>query len=125
MQKKKERYFYMKKTIKIAILVAILLISVGVLAGCGNQEASANTIVGVWAYEGDSFVYTFNEDGTGSYDALGSKLEFTYTTDGDKLSIQYPDTDFPFETTYSIEGKILNIKDSFDNDTLYERKLDK
>ena len=63
-----------------------------------------NSGVGKWAH--GSYVYTFNADGTCSYDAAGTLMKCTYKTDGDKLSIQY-------------EGKNMA---SFDNDTIYTRK---
>ena len=49
-------------------------------------------------------------------------MECTYEVDGDKLSILYNGNSAPFETTYTIEGKKLNIKDSFGSDTIYERQ---
>jgi len=104
-----------KRTI---ILSLILMLGVFALVGCG---ASKKGIVGVWAYN-NSYIYTFNEDGTGNYDAAGTKMEFTYTTEGEKLSILYTGNTAPFETTYTIEGDTLNIKDSFGNDTIYKRK---
>ena len=104
----------MKKSI-IACLVIVALCFV--LAGCGKKE---NTIVGKWAQ--GSFVYTFNKDKTCSYDAAGTLMKCTYETDGDKLSILYDGNTVPFETTYSIDGNKLNVKDSFGNDTIYERK---
>ena len=90
-----------------------------VLVGC-NKAKDKNPIVGKWAY--GSFVYTFNEDGTCTYDASGTLMKCTYKTDGDKLSILYDGNTTSFDTTYSINGNKLNVKDSFDNDTIYTRK---
>ena len=100
--------------------VAVLLISL-VLVGCGKSDSSSsNSIVGKWAL--GSYVYTFNADNTCSYDASGTLMKCTYTTDGDKLSILYDGNTDPFETTYSIDGNKLNVRDSFGNDTIYTRK---
>ena len=98
---------------KKVLLVAFLAVALFTLTACGKKG-----LVGSWNYEGTSYTYTFNEDGTGDYS--GSK--FTYTTEGDKLSILYDGTTAPFETTYKIEGDKLTIKDSLDNDVVYVRK---
>ena len=109
----------MKNTIKIIILIAILVIAVFALTGCGSEKTY--TLVGSWKYDGADYTYTFNEDGTGNYDAAGTKMEFTYTTEENKISILYTGNTSPFETQYSIEGDTLNIIDSFGSDTLYKR----
>lgn len=49
-------------------------------------------------------------------------MKFTYKTDGNKLSITYDGDTDSFDTTYSIKGKVLNVKDSNDEDTLYNKK---
>ena len=105
---------------KIFTVVAVIALCT-VLVGCGK---SGNTIVGKWEYKmgTTSFVYTFNEDKTCSYDAAGTFMKCTYKTDGNKISILYDGNTESFDTTYSIKDNKLNIKDSFDNDTIYERK---
>lgn len=104
----------MKKKIIGGLLVVSLCIF---FTGCGKKE---NGIVGKWAQ--GSFVYTFNSDGTCSYDVSGKLMKCTYKTDGDKLSILYDGNTASFDTTYSIDGNKLNVKDSFGNDTIYTRK---
>lgn len=104
------------------IFLGVAVVALGtVLVGCGKSE---NTIVGKWEYKmgTTSFVYTFNEDKTCSYDAAGTVMKCTYKVDGNKLSILYDGNTESFDTTYSIDGNKLNVKDSFDNDTIYERK---
>ena len=103
------------------ISIALSLIALISLTACGKKEEKKNPIIGKWAY-GESFIYTFNEDGTCSYDAAGTMMKCTYTTDGDKLSILYDGNTVPFETTFSIDGNTLNVKDSFGEDTIYKRK---
>ena len=105
----------MKKNILGVVMIALCL----VLVGC-NKAKDKNSIVGKWAL--GSFVYTFNEDGTCEYDVSGKIMKCTYKTDGDKLSILYDGDTASFDTTYSIDGNKLNVKDSFDNDTIYTRK---
>lgn len=117
----------MKKTVKALLVLAMLLSSLMFFAGCDNKKDEAkkedkNTIVGSWKYEKGDYTYTFNEDGTGVYLISSTKMEFTYTTDGNKISILYKGNTAAFETEYSIDGDILNIKDSFGKDTFYKRQ---
>ena len=105
----------------IAVVAAVVVIAgivAGVLIATSNKK---DPLIGSWA--NGSYIYTFNEDGTCSYDygSLGG-MECTYKTDGDKISILYTGNTTPFETTYSINGNELNILDSFGNDTIYTRK---
>lgn len=104
------------------VLFSILIISCCfTLIGCGKKDNnSQNAIVGKWAH--DSFVYTFNKDGTCSYDAAGTLMKCTYKIDKDKLSILYEGDTTSFDTTFSIDGNKLNVKDSFGDDTIYEKK---
>ena len=107
---------------KKCYLVFVALLSVLLLNGCNKNENSKKgaTIIGDWNNSG--FVYTFNEDKTCQYDAVGTIMKCTYTIDGDKLSILFEGDDLPFDTTYRIEDNKLIIKDSFDEDTVYTRK---
>lgn len=106
----------MKK--RMVMFSILLLLCVVVLTGCGKEKKK--TIVGKWAH--GSYVYTFNSDKTCSYDAAGTLMKCTYETDGDKLSILYDGNTASFDTTYSIDGNKLNVKDSFGSDTIYTRK---
>ena len=103
---------------KKLIIAFVLLISIISFTGCGSK--SSKTIVGKWAL--GSYVYTFNEDNTCSYDIAGTIMKCTYKADGKKLSITYDGNTATFDTNYSINGNKLNIKDSFGNDTIYTRK---
>lgn len=89
-----------------------------------TKEISDKNLVGSWAsreYNG-SYIYTFNEDGTGNYDAAGKQMPFTLTIDGDKLSMLFEGDTDPFETTYKIDGNTLTTKDSLGEDVLYDKK---
>ena len=107
----------MKKIISTIFVIAICVL----LVGCGKK---ANGIVGKWETKlgSYSYVYTFNEDKTCTYDAAGTLMKGTYEIDGDKISILYDGNTAPFETTFSIEDNKLNVKDSMGNDTIYTRK---
>ena len=103
------------KKFKNILAVVVLFAVVTILVGCGAKKG----LVGTWqSKDYSSYVYTFNEDGTGEY--IGMK--FTYKTEGNKISIQYENSTVPFESTYEIKDNELNIKDSFGKDTIYKRK---
>lgn len=104
---------------KGAFLVLFLLVICFIFTGCSKSN-SKNSLVGKWAH--DSFVYTFNEDKTCSYDAAGTLMKCTYKVDGDKLSILYDGSTASFDTTFTIKGNKLNVKDSLGNDTIYIKK---
>lgn len=121
----------MKSKKTFIITAASLIGACTVLTACGggngggdSRGGASASIVGSWASEefNGTFVYTFNEDGTGNYDAAGAAMPFTYTITDDKLSIQYEGYDSPFETTYTVSDKQLTIKDSLDEDVVYNRK---
>ena len=101
---------------KKILYIMVIIVTAVVLVGCGKKEEKI-TLIGTWSYN-NLYTYVFNEDGTGDY----SGMKFTYTTDGDKLSILYEGNTVPFETIYRIEDNKLIIKDSFDEDVIYERK---
>ena len=86
-------------------------------------DAAADTgIEGSWEYESGGYIYTFNADGTGTYDISGTIMNFTYTADGSVLAITYEGSDAPMELEYEIDGDKLNVKDSMGSDTIYYRK---
>ena len=98
------------------MLLLVALVCCFSVLGCDK----GNTIIGKWAH--GSFVYTFNEDNTCSYDALGTLMKCTYKVEDNKLSILYEGNTAAFETTYTISDNKLTIKDSFGEDTVYDRK---
>ena len=105
---------------KKGILSLLLVLTVAVLlTGCGKKKG----LIGSWAYEsGSGYVYTFNEDKTCSYEALGTKMECTFVDDGEKVSILYKGNTAASTYEYKIEGDTLTIKDSFGKDVVYKRK---
>ncbi len=116
----------MKKTLKMLAIIAILMVAMLGLTGCGSKKdesaKNVNPIVGSWKYENGDYMYTFKEDGTGEYSYYSTKMEFTYKTEGDKLSITYKGSTAPFETTYKIDGDTLNVNDSFGKGTSYKKQ---
>lgn len=112
----------MRKVLISIVLALILIVSVLLLTGCGKDatKEDKNSLIGSWEHSG--YVYTFNEDKTGSYKAFGSEMNFTYEDDGSTVTILYKGNTVPGTYEYKIDGKKLIIKDSFDNDVVYEKK---
>ena len=114
----------MKKRVKIVALVIVLMIEVFTLTACGKNQGK--DLIGTWkndtTIKGYEFIYTFKEDGTGNYNVAGTIMNFTYNVDGNKISFKYTDEDMEtWDTTYSVDGDTLNIKDSNNEDTLYKK----
>ena len=103
---------------KILIVIALVLAAT-ILTACGKKEETKKSlIIGSWKHT-SGYVYTFNEDMTGSYSYGDSKMEFTYEDDGKKVTILYTGNTAASSYKYKVEGKKLTIKDSFDNDVIY------
>jgi len=123
-----------KKNLIIILIIAVLTVGLFILTGCNEstnntatnteaKKAESTSVVGSWKNDeyGSDFIYTFNSDGSGKYDAAGTLMEFTYTIDGSRISIMYTGNTVPFETEFSVSGDILNVKDSMGKDTLYKK----
>lgn len=91
-------------------------------AAADSANTSDSALVGSWEYEYGEFVYTFNTNGTGTYDAAGTVMEFTYTDHGDSVELLYTGNTLASTYGYRIEGDTLYIKDSLDNDVKYIKK---
>lgn len=119
----------MKKLAKIITVVVIALV-LCVTTGCEkkkNDNKQSNPIVGTWDLyrnnKSDSDVYyVFNEDYTGSYTIFGSTKQFKYETKDGYVSIKYDTATVPTEYKYSIDNDIINIVDSFGDDTFYKKR---
>ena len=111
----------MNKVIKVFAIVMLFCVALCALVACGEKEV--NSIVGFWKNDeaGYDFVYTFNEDGTGSYDSAGTVMPFKYTMDGEKLSITYDGDSISWDTTFKVEGDTLTVIDSAGEDVIYKK----
>ena len=69
----------------------------------------------------DNYIYTFNEDKTCEYNAIGTILKCTYEISEDNLSILYDGETKSYETKYKIDNKKLIITDSYGTKVEYER----
>lgn len=110
----------MKKTFLVIGVVLVLAIAMIGLTGCDNNKG----IIGSWSTKlySTEYVYTFNEDKTGNYNAGGTVMNFTYEDDGKKVSILYTGNTDASSYEYRIEGNKLIIKDSFGSDVEYTKK---
>ncbi len=115
----------MKKAI---VWFMVIMMSVGLLAGCGEKEKESETeaevtIVGTWEYKAMECAYSFNEDETGAYIFGGVEMPFTYTDDGTAVSILYEGNTSPNVLKYTIDGNTLSIEDSFGDMVEYEKSM--
>ena len=110
----------MKKWMAI-VLAAMLCLCL--FAGCGEDKKDEPvTLVGTWEYKELDAAYIFNEDGTGAYRFYGTELPFTYTDDGESVSILYTGNTSPNVFAYTISGKTLSIEDSFGEMVKYTKE---
>ena len=128
------------KQLSALLLVVVLMFA---LSACGTKAPSADQqgspdggssqstsdsndpaalLVGEWTYELGGYTYDFKNDGSGTYKAGETVMNFTYEADGSVLELTYEGVGTPTELEYSIDGKNLNVKDSFGSDTIYEKK---
>ena len=106
----------------VALLAVAVLVLACFAAGCGGGSKG---IVGSWAGDGSysSFVYTFKEDGTGSYSVAGAEMKFKYEDNqGKSVKITYDGNTTGSTYEYRIDGNKLIIKDSFGSEVTYVRK---
>ena len=101
--------------------------------GSGNRTAPAAApeskgtgIVGTFRYVDAetpelTSSYTFNQDGTGQYELLGEKLDLTYKTNGNILSIMFAGQNVPMDVEYTVNAEALTMKDVTGNDVVYHR----
>ena len=130
----------MKQAAFALIVTAAFIASVFSFGGCSSQQDTpdtsdavsdssvtpAETLVGQWKCESlTDHIYTFNADGTGQYDMAGNVLKLSYTVEKDDLTITFLAEGYvPVTLKYELKDGKLNIKDSFGNDTFYERISD-
>ena len=72
---------------KVALVLIMLSVSILVLTGCKGKEESKESIIGSWNSNG--YVYTLNENETGSYSYKETLLPFTYDDNGAGVIIKF------------------------------------
>ena len=91
--------------------------AVGAAASAGAGDPSV--LFGEWAH--GSYRYVFNADGTGSYLGGPDPINFSYAVSGDQVTLTYENVTTPNTFTFSVEGDVLYITDSFDRVVDYTR----
>ena len=106
-------YEEVKRTKRFWLITLMIVVTI-TLVGCekGEQiEPTEQIVTGTWICETGNYTYTFNEDGTGYYEAYENKIDFTYQAEEGKISIMYSGSTSSYEATYIIKNGILSIKD--------------
>ena len=98
----------------------------GSAAPAAATESKGTGIVGTFRYVDAetpelTSSYTFNQDGTGQYELLGEKLDLTYKTNGNILSIMFAGQNVPMDVEYTVNAQALTMKDVNGNDVVYHR----
>lgn len=113
----------MKKAIATISLVLCIL----VLVSCG----ASSKIVGTWTHKSDSVLgislsqtYTFNSDGTGKCNLLGTDINFTYTVKDDVVTIKSTvlGTESSADYTVAFDGNILKMTDASGDTVEYTKQ---
>lgn len=105
----------------------MMLVSCFALASCDDDESESSAIVGSWQaldYDDEPMLeYTFNYDGTGyeweMSDPFSDRMEFTYSVNGSKLSINAEGETFDLGFKISDDGKSLVIYVYEENEELH------
>ena len=114
----------MKRTIiSVIALTLCLLFAASCFVACGGSDNGKSALIGSWdSVEAPGTVYTFNEDGSGTLDASGTVLKFTYTDKDGKLDLTYEGTTAPLTSTYTIKDSVLSVTDDSTQTTLTYKK---
>ena len=73
------------KVMKLCSLLMALLVMTSLLAACGG--GGDNPFLGAWDDDESEQSFIFNDDGTGAQTSYFGTIEFTYTWDGDTVTI--------------------------------------
>ena len=104
------------------------------MTSCGKKEEEQEEkkidpeVIGTWEYtsEGIDAIYVLEKDGTGSYtitvedNTIVKEVDF-YTEDS-KLMINYDKDPDTFELPYRVEGDVLIVTDSLEEELEYYKK---
>ena len=113
----------MKKLILKLFAVLTFFMSVT----CLNAYA-VDTLQGTWANSGETVIYVFDGNGSGYMEHATHNHKITYTINGNKLKITFPDNDghgLSDSFTFEVEGSLLNL--TIEGKTAaqkYEKKTD-
>ena len=127
----------MKKIICASAIICAAIMASLSFSACGGSSASGNettsavsdtnnsqSIVGSWATElyGDEYVYTFNADGTGVYNAAGKIMNLTYKTEDGIYYETFEGSSATVEHPYRVENNQFIVQDSYGQEIVYNKK---
>ena len=91
------------KVLKLCSLLMALLVMTSLLAACGG--GGDNPFLGAWDDDESEQSFIFNEDGTGAQTSYYGAIEFTYTWEGDTVTITSEELGISAEAT--LEDNVL------------------
>ncbi len=91
-----------------------------------DDGARSKEIVGSFRYIDPDIpelvcTYTFNADGTGTYDIAGEVQKLTYAIYGNELSIMFEGQDIPMNVEFTVDAEALTIVDGTGENMVYYR----
>ena len=92
-----------------------------------SESAAANadqSIVGSWSLNlyGDEYVYTFNPDGTGTYNAAGKVMNLTYSIKDGIYYETFEGSTAPVKRAYRVENNQFIVEDSYGEEIVYNKR---
>ena len=127
----------MKKIICASAIICAAIMASLSFSACGGSSASGNettsavsdtnnsqSIVGSWATElyGDEYVYTFNADGTGVYNAVGKIMNLTYKTEDGIYYETFEGSTSAVKRPYRVENNQFIVEDTYGEEIVYNKK---
>ena len=110
---------------RIGLVLIMMMLSVGMLS---MPVHAADTLKGTWANLSGSVMYVFDGNGSGRMEHSTHAHRITYTVDGNKLKIAFPDNDghgLSDSFTFEVIGQELRLTiDGKPSAQRYEKKAD-
>ena len=117
-------------------IILIVFLALLCLSGCKSPEEELNdfiskdntkketksdsSLIGSW--DRNNMVYTFNEDGSCTYDMNGRVKNCNYETNKGEITITFESGSTPYVSSYKIEDDKLILKDSSGTDDIFIKK---
>ncbi len=81
----------------------------------------APSLAGMWVNDADQSMYVFGSNGTGLRTVGGVEMHFTYEIEGSELRILFDGNQYPFVTTFELEGDTMRMLNSLGSTETYTR----
>ena len=118
------------KTIKKIIFLALAVLMLVSVTGCGNEKEVKEKLCGEWGYIVDSIngpcykIYTFKSDDTFESEWINENVpsksssdEGTYEIDGSKIVLTNKDGDIETVIEYTLENETLELVDKYSDNS--------